>query len=240
MQSLFLVTSAIHTKYGVYSNEDRFNQTIKTLESIKTRAPSSKIILIESSVESPLTKKEKNILNGLVTRIDSYSSDAQVKRIYEQGGSNHDVVKNLTELLIIGQTLKKMVYSEQDLLKDVDQIFKLSGRYELDDKFDLNNFSNPNKYYFAKRTRSQFHPNLTGGLTEQFMSRLWSFNKNKIDMVFYRYNLMLEEFTSALANKQYKDTEHLLLKFFDGASVMELDEIGVKGNIGPNGEPIHD
>ena len=52
MTSLFIVTSAIHTDYGECVTKDRIEQTKETLESIKTHAPDSSVVIIDGGNKS--------------------------------------------------------------------------------------------------------------------------------------------------------------------------------------------
>ena len=42
----FVVTSAVNSKFGVYSPEERLAQTVITLQNIKFRVPDAKIIVM--------------------------------------------------------------------------------------------------------------------------------------------------------------------------------------------------
>jgi hypothetical protein len=238
MNPLFLVTSAIHTKHGVYDTKTRLDQTIETFKSIQKYASNSKILLIECSGESSLTEEELVILQPYVSGIISFSDDPQVKKVYNET-DNHDIVKSYTELYSFGRTIENLK-DRCDILDDVSWIFKISGRYTLTDQFSLNNFFDKNMYYFANRRKSQFPEVVTGGLKEQLMSRLWAFHKDKISLIANRYPLMLEHFVGSLQNGKYIDIEHNLLRLFEGPYLKELPIIGVSGKLGPNGELVSD
>jgi hypothetical protein len=239
IKTLFLIGSALHTKHGVYSAEQRLEQTINTLKSVKDKIPDAQIILSESSGESSITEEESAILKPYLLGLINYNTDIQVQQIYKST-DNWDVVKSYTELLVTGKTLD-FVVSRPKLLENIDRVFKLSGRYFLSDGFSVETFEHRNKYMFAARRNSQFPAQVTGGLNFQFMSRLWSWPADRTALVFYRYNLMLEEFSSALEIGQYKDIEHLLFRYFGNhPNTLELSKIGVSGNLGPNGIKVTD
>ena len=67
MINTFIVTSCINNTpgRGVFSHEDRYNQTLETFESIRKYAPGSKIALVDSSV-SPLCDDWKAVLTWLL------------------------------------------------------------------------------------------------------------------------------------------------------------------------------
>lgn len=241
MKSLFLVSSAISTKFGVFSRKQRLEQTIETLKSIKTKVPESKILLIESSGESSINETEINQIKSYTESIFNFHDDKAVQEIYKSTNDNWDIVKNLTELTTYGKTLGFLLYKDNNILSDVNRVFKMSGRYVLNDHFNLNTHLNlPENYVFSERKPSQFNSELTNGLTFQFMTRLWSWPASKMNMVYYRYNLMSEDFIGSINHKKYRDLEHLVLKYFDSPFTTEVPIIGVSGKLGPNGNEIND
>lgn len=243
MNPLFLVSSAIHTKHGIYSAEQRLDQTIGTLESIKKHAPDARILLVESSAKQSITDEENDKLKPYLEGILNFNHDNQVKEIYEIAGDNWDIAKNLTELTVYGKALNFVLREQPYLLEDVSRVFKLSGRYTLNNSFDLSKHLDPSiidSYAFAKRRPTTFLPSITGGLTHQVMSRCWSWPTHKTALVFFRFNTMIEDFVGSNHKGQYRDIEHLLLRYFDGPFMHELDEMGVEGQIGPNGNLVKD
>lgn len=247
MKTLFLISSALRTKHGCFSYEQRLEQTLDTIKSISVKIPDAIININESSAEGSLTSEEFDKLkNAGANGIHDYSQDAQVQQIYKMT-QNWDVVKNYTEMLITAKSL--LPKRQWDDFKTVgyythiERVFKLSGRYQLSDKFDINNFNKEelkDKYIFANRRISQFPTNITGGLSNQLMSRLWSWPMNKTKLVHNRYELMLEDFVTLVNKGMYADIEHLLLKYFDGPNLVELSSIGVTGKLGPNGIIVSD
>ena len=240
MKTLFLVSSAIHTVHGVFSAEERLNQTIDTLKSITAKIPDAQIIVSDSGAEAALSENESLLIGPHLTGLINYNDDKTLQQIYKLYGKNFDIVKNFTEMIVTCKTLDFILAKQPQMLNGIDRVFKLSGRYLLSDSFNIENFNKSNKYIFCKRRLSQFPPQTTGGLIYQLMSRLWSWDAKNTSLVLSRYNLMIEEFTSSLDINQYKDIEHLLLKYFDGPNLLELPTIGVEGKLGPNGNVVKD
>ncbi len=243
MNSLFLVSSAIRTKHGVFSAEERLQQTIATFESIKAKLSNAKIILCESSGAQSITAEEIEILQPHLFGLLNFNSDVQVQDIYAKTLDNHDIAKNFTELVVFGKVFDFLINKQPHLLNNIDRVFKLSGRYKLSDSFNPTMFESPevvDKYMFAMRRSSQFSPNVTGGITQQLFSRLWSWPANKTALVMYRYNVMAEDFLGTLNKGQYCDIEHLLLKYFAGPFLHEVPQIGVTGKLGPIGTIVED
>lgn len=236
MKNLFFVTSAIHTKHGIYSAAERLNQTVATVQSIQKYAPNSDIVIIESSAESAITEEEsKVLLDTYPLSILDFSADKDVQNIYVKGGNNWDIVKNLTEMFVFAKVLGNSDFYSKF---NSSRMFKISGRYTLNDNFHIENMNKPESYLFAKSQSSQFPSSYTGGLEIQFPSRLWSWPSDKANLVYMRYNLMLEDFQASIAKGYYRDIEHLLYRYFNGPCVTQFLPIGVEGNIGPNGNRV--
>ena len=238
MNSLFIVTSALHTKHGIYSSEERLNQTLETLYSVRKHLPDARILLCECSGKKGISGAEAEQLKPHVNGLFNYHDDKQVQDIYNST-DNWDIVKSYTELTVFGKTLDFILNQQPHLLNGIDRVFKLSGRYRLNDAFNIDQFAGDN-YIFANRRNSQFPPQVTNGLGEQLMSRLWSWPANRTSLVFYRYTLMNEDFVGSINRGHYRDIEHLLFKYFSGPFLQEIPTIGVEGNLGPNGILVQD
>jgi len=242
MKPLFLVSSAIHTKHGVFSAEQRIQQTLNTFASINKYAPGAKIILIESSGSESISPEEAETLQPHLFGLLNFFHDNTVQQIYNST-DNWDIVKNFTELYVYGSALSFILGKQPHLLNDIDRVFKMSGRYLLNDGFipatyDASALSD--KYVFGVRRTSQFPITVTNGLSQQVMSRLWSWPANKTNLVKSRYELMVEDFSGTMHKGQYRDIEHLLLRYFDGPFLQELPVVGVEGLLGPNGIQVKD
>ena len=131
----FIVTSAVNSKFGVYSPDERMSQTLATLSSIRSRVPDSKIIVMECAGTS-LTQEQSDILENNCDLLLDFSNDPDVREIYQS--DNWDVVKNTTEIMCFGRTLR-MCLSDGDF-NDCDRIHKMSGRYLLTDDFNLKSY----------------------------------------------------------------------------------------------------
>lgn len=232
MKTAFIVTSAINTRFGVFDPTARMLQTMDTIKSIKAKVPDAYIILLEMA-GAPLLDDRKALLQKEVNLILDYSSDKIVQGIYEN--PNWDVVKSSTELMCFGNALRAI----EPYVSKCDRIFKLSGRYVLNDNFDINNYTN-NKIVFAKRRPSQFPSTVTGGVTEQYMSRCWSFPTTMYNDVYHQFLQMKEHMTKIVNAGGYIDIEHLLFKFTPPDRVLEIGTVGVEGRLGPNGVRIND
>lgn len=138
MGDLFLITSVINTgnnpwsyssRRSVYSTEERFTQTLQTILSIRKKVPNSKIFLLECSDLSEEMKEE------LVFRVDYflnlYSDEFCRSACLEsnkKGFGEAVQTAKAVEFLVNNNILPK-------------RFFKISGRYYLNEEFNLENYS---------------------------------------------------------------------------------------------------
>ena len=235
----FLITSAINTKFGVFETETRLNQTVSTIQSIKQRVPDANIFLLEMSA-IPLTEKQSATLEPLVNSIINFNSDPSVVGLYNST-DNWDVVKNVTEVMCFGKALKNLHRSLNQFDKS-QRVFKISGRYVLNDNFDINyynQYSVQNHIVISNQRNSQFDYKLTM-ISQQFMSRLWSWPVNLMEEVISVYDNSLVYMGDRLSAGGYADIEHCLYKFLDKDKIIQKSPLGIFGNIGPNGAAIQE
>ena len=131
----FIVTSAINSKFGVFNPADRLKQTLDTITSIKNKVPGSKIIIMECCGD-PIQPAQEKLLRDNCNVFFDCSHDKEVQALYDN--DNWDVVKNGTEIMVFGRVLA--ILQQEKMLDDVDRIHKMSGRYVLNDLFDLNTY----------------------------------------------------------------------------------------------------
>jgi len=238
MQPAFLITSAINTKFGVFNTEQRIQQTINTIDSIKARVPNAWIYLVEMA-GIPLQPAQQELIQPHVKSVIDFSKDPVVQEIYKN--ENWDIVKNFTEMYCFRYALAAL--QKMESTKDIDRIFKMSGRYLLNDNFKISKYLQPGldrKIVVAMTRKSQFPKEVTGGLDRQYMSRCWSFDATLIAEIELVYGQMLAFMDQRLRAGGYVDIEHCLYKFLPTEKVIEEEVIGVQGLLGPNGTLVKD
>ena len=127
----FLVTSVIYpvsgkkVTYGsersVFGPDDRAKQTLRTIESIRAKAPGATVVLIEAGLKGDLPYDLQN-------KVDQYLYLGDKKLVRWACDSRF---KSLGETAML-------LYAVKSLKQDADFYFKISGRYFLDDDFDIN------------------------------------------------------------------------------------------------------
>jgi len=138
MNNLVLITSVICTtniplsytnNRSVYSHEERFEHTKKTIESIKEKIPNSKIFIVECS--------ELNIqqTDYLIQNCDYFLN------LY-----NNELIRDYTRSVSKSLGEGTMTLCALNYIIDnnivFDNLIKISGRYWLSNKFDYTNFNN--------------------------------------------------------------------------------------------------
>lgn len=230
-----MVTSAVNSKFGVFSPAERLQQTIDTITSIKSKLPRAKIFIMECC-GTPTTVEQANQLKAVSDVFVDYSHDADVQDMYDS--DNWDIVKNGTEIMCFGNMLEKL--KEDNHFTGVDRIHKMSGRYILNDLFLTKIYEHPdilNKIVIGPKHQSQFPIEITT-VPLQYMARLWSWPVALLDDVIQVYHDSFMFFAERVAAGGYVDIEHVLYKFLEPSMVCEIQNLGVEGCIAPNGTAI--
>jgi hypothetical protein len=238
MKHCFIITSAINTRFGVYTPDQRLLQTVVTIRSIKQKIPTAKIVLVEMAGE-PLSEQQTKTLTSETDLLLDFTDEESVKSMYSST-DNWDVVKNGTEIMIFGSALKML--KEDNEFDGIDRIHKISGRYVINDMFDPTTYDQTtleDKIIISAKRPSQFPRHITEQRA-QYMSRLWSWPAAMIDDIIKFYDDALADFTVAIGSNQYIDIEHLLCKLLPAKHIHELQNIGIEGMIGPNGQSVKD
>ena len=194
MRTIFIITSAIKSNNGsVYSEDDRMIQTVATINSIR-KFCDSKIVVVENS----------DNVSGM--ELITASVDSFIHRPL------HHYNKSVLEvgLVLSGmEEIKRMGW-------EFDFVFKLSGRYELNEKFNIQSVDST-KYNLRK------------------------FNDQHVSTVMYGIpSCFFDEFQSIFeqvhARPMHQDIEHTLYNVIPKDKVNWMNEIGVQGHIAPSGE----
>jgi hypothetical protein len=239
MNTLFIVTSAVNSRFGIYTAEQRLDMTLQTIQCLRDRVPGCKIVINEVSGSGVSHEAEQALMAAVDLYLD-FTTNSEVNFIYSNPVwyNNWDVVKNLTELTTFPQSLK--ILADAGELEGIDRIFKMSGRYLLNDKFDLEFYSQPdvlNKVVIGKSVPSQFPLSVTG-LNTQYMCRLLSWPTDLHSGMITWYEAGRDYMKYRMSVGGYADIEHCLYHAIPRHHVHEVDEVGVYGNIAPNGIPI--
>lgn len=141
-KTLFIITSVINcttnplsyaSKRSIFSIDDRAKQTLKTIESIRTNVPDSKILLIELGFKKDLPYNIESLVDHYLylghKKIIRRAADGPFKGLGEALG------------LYLGD---RAIQSFQ-----ADYYYKISGRYYLDENFNETDWNS--ETYTARR-----------------------------------------------------------------------------------------
>ena len=209
--NVFIVTSTINTGIGLIPVEDRYQQTLITINSIKEKDDTAIIIVVDNSTV-PLTNDKYDALTIAATYFLDIGNRTPCKQFNKEG------VKGAGEsyMLLVGLDMIKRL----NILPK--RVFKISGRYKLSNTFDLSFYDNTyNKYVFKTRTTNEY--NMTS-----LHSRLWSAcgsllqdMKILVSKSFYEHIVDQTTIEEAIFKNIFKD------------KLLEVEQIHCEGFIAP-------
>lgn len=228
MTSLFLVTSAIYTSHGKCSANERIEQTKETLNSIQTYAPDSSVVLLDCG--------EKSIDENLFDcKIVDYTIHTEIQSYLQEYVKNNKdlepdiIIKSMLEIMMFGD------YLENNSVDSYERVFKLSGRYRLNSKFDYSkHLEAKNKVLILSPQHSQHLYNIqVSSSMFQYMTRCWSFDSSIISNILKTYSKMKRDIILASQTEKQGDIEHLLYKHLDKRLVNHINIMGIEGYWAP-------
>lgn len=142
-KNIIIVTSIINipdkpfsytSKRSQYSREERFQQTKYTIKTLKNKIPDVKIMLVECSV---LNEEEIEYINNNIDYFyNLYGNEELEKSIF-------GLSKSLGENTLL---INAIICLKQNNI-EYDNLYKISGRYWLTDKFNYDNYDNDKIVY---------------------------------------------------------------------------------------------
>ena len=236
IRHLFVVTSAINSRFGIYKPEERLVQTLRTIDSIKNKIPDAGIAIMECTGVSPTTDQENTLRSSCDYYLD-YTTDPTVQALYSST-DNWDIVKNGTEIMCFGRALE--VLAQNNVIENYDRVHKMSGRYILNEQFNVDLYENNQTHdqiIIGPSCASQFPYHVTL-VQRQYMARLWSWPSSVHNEIIQVYKDSFNYFKERVDAGGYVDIEHVLYKFLNRNHLNEVEELGVEGYIAPNGVAI--
>lgn len=245
MKNTVLVTSAVYTNYGIYDTKQRIQQTLDTVNSARKYIPDCTVILIDNSTTA-IAQDDSVELNELFDSVDYYIDNSDDKDIqhFHNNIVNYDIGKNSMECIGMYKALAYMSTNLEimDIITSSSRIFKLSGRYQITDKFDIAKFDNEttaDKYVF-KRAQPSWIPTADIGVTTLLQTRLWSFTPSLFTDTIELFQNIINNMFATFNQQKYIDVEHSMAKFIPADKLVEIDTVGLIGNIAPNGMVVVD
>jgi len=219
-KNLFIVTSSLKPNMGVFSDDDRFAQTIASLKSIRKNVPEAVIVFSDISLR-PVSDLEKQTIAGFTNAYIDMSEQPDVRKFSEHNMKSH------AENTLMFYTI--LTLQQNNLLKDVKRIFKFSARSELENTFDIKEYDNLFGKYVFKKAIPSWMPGNTNSL---FITRLFSFCPSLVD----NYFTVIQKNLSLL---NQMDTEHAHWVNIPKEYLVEFDKIHCWGWLAGNGKIEH-
>jgi len=226
LNDIFYVTSAIGNDYGVFNMDQRFDQLLGTLESIKKYSPTADIIIADCSYD--LIPEDKMIqLGPYILQFFSLHNYEMIQKYRESTiDPNRFVQKTVGEMLATHELLKYI----KTLNKPYRRVFKISGRYQLNDTFLLRDYDK----HLGEVVISK--PQFWHG-RNHYYTRLYSFDFMHLDLFIDMFHKICEYSTNNINTTgmidilEYSLWHHLNIS---NLKVVETDDLGVEGLYGQN------
>lgn len=236
MKTAFIITSAIKFKDSSLSEQlVRLQQTINTIQSIKLKVKDAQIFLVEVGSDKlnqewlRLFPKDVKILSLVNNqRISSIQDEAakNSKRMFTKYTSHGKTpeqikqfikigyIKSITEHFALSVLFKMQDFSMYDL------VFKISGRYFLNEDFVLSNYST--KGITAKKI----------GEDSQYTS-LWSFSGNYFNQLKNLWPIVLKNMLIRFNSDKITDIEQCMHLTYSESEIPNkyINTLGVTGII---------
>ena len=224
-KQLFILTSALNPRMGVINRDDRFQQTMEGLKSLRKKCPEAIVILAEGSPDKVEEEKIKE-LSDYVDLVADFSGDKDISQFASIGKKSE--AENV--LMLKAMLLLKQEPSLMKLRHSLSRIYKLSGRTILNDGFDIVDHDHYGKYVFKKRIPTWLQGGASETFTDLLITRLFSFCPSLIDdyLVVCQRNIGLIVDTGI-------DTEHAHFFNINSDRLVELDDIHCQGTMASTG-----
>ena len=246
---LFLVGSAInHFKeddLSAFKAEERFQQTLDTIQSIKNKVPDAYILIYEAS-ETSIKEEYKDILREKSDLFLECGNDPYMRTLYENlhnDPNKFTFVKSMLECRCLELVLEYMM--EHNVFSDVTRVFKLSGRYKLNEYFDINDYKTrflTNKYVMKYYDYEERFEDMNDVYTTLYgckgsvVTGLWSFDRFLFNDIFSVLQRSFQYMERAIQMTAGIDIEHSFYHFIDRDKIINVPVLGLDLIKGMSGE----
>jgi hypothetical protein len=225
VDGVFFINHALSVKsLSIFNDEQRFQQTVETIRSIDKYCPSNKKYIFDSSPNVPRTEYLNALSDMGVTIL--YTGQQEPVKSFSNNG-----MRSLAECISFSYFL--MWFEKNGV--DSKRIYKLSGRYQINENFVLNDESYKDSFVFAKALDSwmpkekQEHAQVS----KLYRLRFWHMDSSCFNAFCGKIKPIFDD-----CLKFDMDVEHSYYKNLNTQKVIEVEKIGVCGYIAPNGEHI--
>jgi hypothetical protein len=220
-RKLFIVTSALNTDMGEIKREERLEQTIDGLQLLREKVPDAIVLFVDGSPHKVEEEKIK-IISDCVDFVADFSSDEMISTF----AVNHRKSEAESTLLMKTLLLLKQEPHLAKIMLSVNRVFKLSGRTDLLNSFDIHEHDHFGKYVFKKRIPTWLTDSRKEFATNLLITRMYSFCPSLID----NYLESLRQIIT-VTNQTRIDTEHAHFLVLNKEILVELDQIHCQGTV---------
>ena len=218
-KTLFIVTSALNPEMGIINREDRFNQTVDGLRSLRERMPGAIVLMVDGS-PNKIEEEKVKALKQYVNFFADFSQDREITQFSSTGR------KSEAENVLLFKTMLLLKQDEElsEIMKSVNRIVKLSGRTILIDGFDIAEHNHFGKYVFKKRMPTWIADSRKEFATDLLITRMYSLCPSLIDDYLHMCALNVN-----IIDQTHIDTEHAHFVNINKDLLVELDTIHCQG-----------
>jgi hypothetical protein len=255
MKFLFLIGSALkhfqENEFSAFTEQQRFEQTLETIKCVREKVPNSYIILFECSYTS-ITEEHKDILRDKCDLFLDFSDEPVLKAIYQNIEKRPELITYGKSLLETRGLLNTLYYiRKHNVFSDSQRVFKLTGRYLLNEYFDINDYKSKfleeryviKKYeYLPQEAENYDEKELENiyaylyGAQGMMVTGLWSFDRMLFNEIIesleksFRYMEKMLQFTAGT------DVEHSLYRFLNKKNIISIPNLGLTTLKGMEGD----
>lgn len=218
-KTLFIVTSALNPEMGIINREDRFNQTMDGLRSLRDKMPGAIVLMVDGSPN----KIEEEKVKALKEYVNFFADFSQDKEIHQFSSTGR---KSEAENVLLFKTMLLLKQDDglKEVMESVNRIVKLSGRTILIDGFDIADHDHFGKYVFKKRMPTWIADARNKYATDLLITRMYSLCPSLIDDYIHLCALNVKLITQVQI-----DTEHAHFVNINKDLLVELDTIHCQG-----------
>ena len=223
IEYIVCIPSALSPSIGVVPLEDRLEQTLIGIETIRAKFPNVFIIMADCSVR-PADEQRAVVVPKVDIFMDHSNNDIN-RQLSEAGLKSHSE-------LIMFNSMFNWIKDNQQHFPNLKRIFKVGGRMKVSDEFDIKDYEGDNvkdKYVFKEPLNSWISPELM-----LYENRLWSLDISLLDDYLSKIQDMYNSFDGRF------DIEHTYYKHLDLDKVVLFDNVWVEGIKSLNGTFLKD
>lgn len=231
LDGVFFIGSALNVKQlSVFNNDERFKQTIETIESIDKYCPNNMKVMFDTSYSEPNPEYVAELMARGV-RYYWTGINGDVQRLSEAGQ------RSLAETIGFIMVLNAFNSYLKTADIKVKRVYKISGRYKLNEHFVADREDFKDSFVFLPTVDSWMNPEHQkfAGVDRIFELRLWHMDANLLDTFSKEIYNVLDEMS-----KYNIDVEHAYYKVLSKYNWTTVKPIGLEGVLAPTGVIINE